>query len=130
LDYRKIRCATFVETEKFLIDISRFSNFKKLLWVIARIIGIARSKTLKGGNTSNITPQLFQDAEDFLIKMVQKELDEEMQKKDTKGRSGGRYKSLNPVRDQGGYYVVGQRLKAKNPMTTDASLQRLLPTNH
>jgi hypothetical protein len=127
---KKIRCATFVETEKFLIDISRFSNFNKLLWVIARIIGIARSKTLKGGNTSNITPQLFQDAEDFLIKMVQKELDEEMQKKDTKGRSGGRYKSLNSVRDQGGYYVVGQRLKAKNPMTTDASLQRLLPTNH
>jgi hypothetical protein len=127
---KEIRCATFVETERFLIDISRFSNFNKLLWIIAGIIAIARCKTLKGGNTSNITPQLFQDAENFLTKMIQKGLDEEMQKKDTKGRSGGRYKSLKPVRNKGGYYVVGQRLNAKNPMITDASLQRSLPTNH
>lgn len=62
--------------------------------------------------------------------MAQKGLDEEIQKKDTKGRRGGRYKSLNPRKDQHGYYVVGRRLEVENPMTPDAALQRLLPTHH
>ena len=62
--------------------------------------------------------------------MAQKELDEEIRKKNTKGRTGGRYKSLKPLKDHDGYYVVCQRLKAKNPMTPDGALQRLLPTHH
>ena len=105
------------ESEEPLIDVSRFSKFNKLMWVLARIIGIARYKSFKGGNTLNITPQLLQEAEDFLIRGVQKDLDEEIQKKDTKGRKGGRYKALNPVKDKDGYYVVGQRVKVRNPMT-------------
>ena len=38
-------------------------------------------------------------------------------------------KALDQVRDEDGYYVVGQRLKV-NPMNPDASLHKLLPTHY
>ena len=53
-----------------------------------------------------------------------------MKKTDRKGRQGGRYASLNPTVDGDGFHVIGSRLRNKNPMTPDASLQRLLPTRH
>ena len=97
---------------------------------MTRIIGVAKYKSFKGGSNSHITPQLLQEAEIVLIQGVQKELDKEIQKKDTKGLRGGRYEALNPFKDEGGYYVVGRRLKVKNPMTPNNTLQRLLPTHH
>ena len=127
---KKIRSTALAKAEDCLIDISRFSKFSKLIWVLTRVIGVAKYKSFKGGSTSHITLQLLQEAENFLIQGVQKELDKEIQKKDTKGRRGGRYKALNPFKDEGGYYVVGRRLKVKNPMTPDDTLQRLLPTHH
>ena len=127
---KKIRSTALAEAEDCLNDISKFSKFSKLIWVLTRIIGVAKCKSFKDGSTSHITPQLLQEAKNFLIQCVQKELDREIQKKDTKGRRGGRYKALNPLKDEGGYYVVGRRLKVKNPMTPDNTLQRLLPTHH
>ncbi len=61
---------------------------------------------------------------------MQEILKDEMAKTDHKGRKGGRYASLNPGEDESGHFVVGQRLKNRNPMTPDMSLQKLLPTRH
>jgi hypothetical protein len=94
---------------------------------------MAKRKSFKGGNTSSISPQLLQEAENVLVKNIQKELENEVEKSDRKGRKGGagRYVSLNPGKDEDGYYVVSQRLWNMNPMTPDAytSLQKLLPAS-
>ena len=66
----------------------------------------------------------------LVVKDVQKELKNEIEKTDQQGRKGGRYASLNPGKDEHGYYMVGQRLKNNNPMTPDASLEKVLPTHH
>jgi hypothetical protein len=98
--------------------------------MVARILSMARHKSFRGGSTLHITSQLLKEAEDLVVKDVQKELKDEIEKTDQKGRKGGRYASLNPGKDEHGYYVVGQRLKNNNPMTPDALLQKLLPTHH
>jgi hypothetical protein len=81
---------------------------------------MAKRKSFKGGNTSSISHQLLQEAENFLVKDIQKELENEVEKTDRKGRKGGRYASLNPGKDEDGYYVVGQCnvcMWNRNPMT-------------
>ena len=91
--------------------------------------GIAKQKSLKGVNASFISSQLFRDAENLLVKDVQKGLKEEIEKTGRKERKGGGYASLNPRKNKSEDYVIGQRLKNKNPMTPDTtSLQKLLPT--
>jgi hypothetical protein len=61
---------------------------------------------------------------------VQKSFESELTKTDRKGRKGDRFACLNPVQDKSGLWVVGQRLKNKNPMTVDSSLQKLLLYRH
>ncbi|CAB4033995.1 Hypothetical predicted protein [Paramuricea clavata] len=72
----------------------------------------------------------LQEAENFIVKEVQKSFESELTKTDRKGRKGGRFACLNPVQDESGLWVVGQRLKNKNSMTVDSSLQKLLPYRH
>lgn len=127
---KKIRYTTTTSSNVTLIDYSKFINVNKIIWAVARILGKARLKSFHGGNTLCITSQMLQNAENFLVKDVQKELKNAIEKADRKGRKGGRFASLNPSKDGRGYYVIGQRLKSKNPMTLDGSLQKLLPTHH
>ena len=127
---KKLRYTMATNSKLPFIDCAKFSNIDKITWVIARILSVAKHKSLRGGNTLNITPQLLEEAEDFIVKDVQKTLEEEMAKTDHKGRKGGHYASLNPGKDESGHFVIGQRLKNRNPMTPDASLQKLLPTLH
>ena len=91
-----IRSTVLAEVEDCFIDISKFSKFSKLIWVLTRIIGVAKYKSFKDGSTSR-TPQLLQETENFLIQGVQKERDKEVQKNGTKGWRWGRYKALNPA---------------------------------
>ena len=127
---KKLRYTTAVNSKASLIDYEKFSSVDRIIWVIARIISIAKHKSFRAGNTLYVTPQLLQQAEDFVVKNVQEMLKDEMAKADHKGRKGGHYASLNPGKDESGHFVVGQRLKNRNPMTPDVSLQKLLPTRH
>ena len=127
---KKIRYSSTTISNAPVIDYKRYSDVNELIWIVARILGVAKRKSFKGGKTSEISPQLLQEAENVIVKDAQKELKMEMEKTDLKGRQGGRYASLNPNKDEDGYYVIGQRLANKNPMTPDASLQKLMPTQH
>lgn len=127
---KKLRYTMAASSKVPFIDYAKFSNVDKVIWVIARILSVAKYKSFRGGNTLHITPQLLEKAEDFVARDVQETLEEEMAKTDHKGRKGGRYACLNPGRDESGHFVIGQRLKNRNPMTPDASLQKLLPTHH
>ena len=127
---KKLRYTTVAESKAPFINYEKFSNVDKIIWVIARILSVAKHRSFRGGNTLHITPQLLQEAENLVVKDVQETLKDEMAKTDHKRRKGGRYASLNPGEDESGHFVVGQRLKNRNPMTPDASLQKLLPTRH
>ena len=113
-----------------LIDYKRFSDVNKLIWVVARVLSIAKNKSFKHGNTLSVSAELLRKAENFIVKDAQRSLAHEMMKVDRNGRKGGRYSSLTPVQDEAGNWVVGQRLTSNNPMTTDSSLQKLLPYHH
>ena len=95
---KKLRCTMASKSKVPLIDYAKFSNIDKIIWVIARVLSIAKHKSFCGGNTLHITPQLLREAEDFMVKDVQETLEEELAKMDHKGRKGGRYASLNPQR--------------------------------
>ena len=127
---KKIRYTATAASEIPDIDYKKSSDVDRIIWMVARILSVARHKSFRGGSTLHITSQLLKETEDLVVKDVQKELKDEIQKTDQKGRKGGRYASLNLGKDEHGYYVVGQRLKNNNPMTPDASLQKLLPTHH
>ncbi|CAB4042915.1 Hypothetical predicted protein, partial [Paramuricea clavata] len=94
------------------------------------LLNIAKKNSFKGGRTLSISVKQLQEAENFIVKEVQKSFESELTKTDRKGRKGGRFACLNPVQDESGLWVVGQRLKNKNSMTVDSSLQKLLPYRH
>ncbi|CAB3998608.1 Hypothetical predicted protein [Paramuricea clavata] len=121
--------AAAASVEALLIDYERFSSINKAIWVVARLLNIAK-KSFKGGRTLSISVKQLQEAENFIVKEVQKSFESELTKTDRKGRKGGRFACFNPVQDESGLWVVGQRLKNKNPMTVDSSLQKLLPYRH
>ena len=52
------------------------------VWVIARILSIAKHKSFRAGNILYVTPQLVQRAEDFIVKDVQETLKDELTKTD------------------------------------------------
>ncbi|CAB4043171.1 Hypothetical predicted protein [Paramuricea clavata] len=106
--------AAAASVEALLIDYERFSNINKAIWVVARLLNIAK-KSFKGGRTLSISVKQLQEAENFIVKEVQKSFESELTKTDRKGRKGGRFACLNPVQDESGLWVVGQRLKNKNP---------------
>ena len=102
------------------LDFSRFSKFRSLIWVVARLIGVKEIKSFRGGS-SLIASQYFQDAEVLVIRAVQQTASEEMSKKK------GMYSRLHPVLDDRGLWVIGSRLKRHNPMTPESDPQILLP---
>ena len=112
---KKLRCTMASKSKVPFIDYAKFSNVDKIIWVIARLLSVAKHKSFRGGNTLHITPQLLREAEDFVVKDVQETLEEELVKTDHKGRKGGRYASLNPGKDESGHFVIGQHLKNRNP---------------
>ena len=127
---KKIRYSTTAMSSPPVLDYKQYSDVNKIMWIVARILGIAKQRSFKGGKISEISPQLLQKAEDVMVKDAQRELSIEVEKTNRKGRRGGRYESLNPRKGENGYYVIGRRVTNQNPMTPDASLQKLMPTRH
>ncbi|CAB4018942.1 Hypothetical predicted protein [Paramuricea clavata] len=108
---KKVHVAAASSIEALLIDYERFSSINKAIWVVARLLNIAKKKSFKDGRTLSISVKQLQEAENFIVKEVQKSFESELTKTDRKGRKGGRFACLNPVQDESGLWVVGQRLK-------------------
>ena len=108
----------------------RFRNINRVIWVVARLKNIARNKTFSARNARQVTAQHLKDAEDFVVKNIQKTMECELKKSSSKKGHGGRYAKLKPVQDASGIWVVGERLTRYNSMTPDSSLQRLLPSKY
>ena len=124
-------CSTAVATaDPPLVDFERFSDINRVIWVVARLKNIARNKTFSAGNAMQVTAQHLKEAEDFVVKNVQKTIECELKKSSSTKGNGGQYAQLKPVQDASGTWVVGERLTRYNAMTPDSSLQRLLPSKH
>ena len=106
-----------------VFDFSRYSQLEKLLWVVARILSMFRSKSFGGGRTV-AAAEHFQQAEILVLGDVQRNMADDFQS------SKGRYASLKPVKGDSGLWVVGSRLKCYNPMTPENEPQILLPPGH
>ena len=113
-----------------LIDFERFSDIDRVILVVARWKNIARNKTFRAQNATQVTAQHVKEAEDFVVKNVQKTIECELKKSASKKGNGSHYAKLKPVQDVSGIWVVGERLTRYNAMTPDSSLQRLLPSKH
>ncbi|XP_048579343.1 uncharacterized protein LOC125560937 [Nematostella vectensis] len=118
------------ETDSPFIDYKRYSDINRVIWVVARLRGIAKKRSFSGGRTSEILARDLQEAEDFVVKDIQKSLQSEMSKSSRKGGKGGRYQRLHPTFDEDCFWVVGKRLNSFNAMTPDSRLHRLLPSSH
>ena len=108
-----------------LIDYTKYSNIERVIWTVARLLNVARSRSFKGGKTEIISAQHLREAENFIVKDMQKSIETELTKK-----GGGKFAKLRPAQINTGLWVVGRRLTRFNPMTDDGTLQKLLPTNH
>ena len=81
---KKIRYSSTTIMSTRLIDYKRYSDVNKIIWIVARIPSIARRKSFKGGNISEMSPQLLVEAENLLVKDAQKDLKIEVEKTDRK----------------------------------------------
>ena len=105
-----------------LLNYENISSFSKAVGVTARLIGIARKKSFKGGCVTNLNPGLRIEAEKFLVLEAQSTVEME----------SSNYRKLNPVQRQDDVWVVGaSRLADNNPMSgIHSHLPVFLPTNH
>ena len=117
-----------------IIDLERFERMTKLRLVIARILGIAKHKSFKGGSDKYLEPELIDAANDHLIKISQIELQfpekSDATDKTDANQVSNKYRSLNPKRNDKGIFVIGTRMSRHNPMNPEGQLQTLLPTKH
>lgn len=102
-------CSTAVaRVDPPLIVYERFRNINRVIWVVTRLKNIARNKTFRAGNAMQVTAQHLKDAEDFVVKNIQKTMECELKKSSSKKGHGGRYAKLKPVQDASGIWVVGE----------------------
>ena len=108
--------------EKFqLIDYSKFSNARKLVWTIARVLNICKKRSFKAGSLSHISAPEIREAKFWIAKDVQYNLSDMKQ-----------YKQLKPVLNDRGVWVIGARIAGYNPLAEHPQdeAQILLPTKH
>ena len=113
------------QTHSPLVDYSRFSSHRKLLWTLGLAISALKTK-FQRDSSKYITPAILQQAQAAIIKDVQSTMT------DLQTPSKGRYKQLKPVLNEQGLWVIGGRLTDYNPFTPDSvdSPQYLLPSDH
>ena len=68
-----------------LIVYKKFSDIIKIIWIISRLQSIARRKAFHGESTASISVQQLRDAENVVVKDVQRSLQDELT--DRKGRT-------------------------------------------
>ena len=110
-----------------LLKAGGFSSARRVVRIMARVIGIFRVKSFRGLPVSEIGPDLLQRASDIILMEVQQSISDEVANKK------GKYSSLVPVKNRG-LWRVGRRLARRNPMTDymagSDNLQILLPYDH
>ena len=97
---KKVHSSTATSLKLPLVDYERFSDVDKLIWTVARLLNIGRAKSFKGGMTTSVSAQQLKEAENFILKDLQRSLVSELKKTDRKGRKGGRYACLNPIENK------------------------------
>ena len=65
---KKICSTTAVTVQPTFTHYERFSDINRVIWAVARLKNIARSKTFRVGKVMQITAQL-QRTEDFIVRM-------------------------------------------------------------
>ena len=99
----------------------RCSSVSVVKWALARILGMFRAHSFKGGVRSNVTPEMLRDAERMLIVDAQRGW--------TAKSVCDRFRGLRPViKDQ--CWVVGTRVSDESPFTPENEPQVLLPYDH
>ena len=117
--FQKICSTTAVTVQPTFTHYERFSDINRVIWVVARLKNIARSKTFRAGNAMQITAQHLKEAEDFIVKDVQKSIEGKLKKSSNKGGKGGHCAKLRPVLDVNGMWVIGERPTRYNAMKPD-----------
>ena len=107
-----------------IVDYSRFNNYYKLRRVLARILNFFLNKNF----FESITPDLLKRVDNIILHDAQRQINSECEKLDKRGRVGGKFKSLKPVKVNG-LWVVGTRLMF-NPLVPENDPQVLIPSNH
>ena len=106
-----------------LLNYENLRSFQKAIRVVARIMGMAKSKSFKGGHIDNMSTQAYRTAENFLLLEAQKDVD----------LSAKQYKSLNPTKVEGLWVVGANRLACFNPLNNSsihADLPIFIPKGH
>ena len=111
-------------TQPNLLNYTNVSSLQKAVRVVARIMGMAKDRSFRGGHVDNISAETYKQAERFLLLEAQGEVDLSMKQ----------YKPLNPMKTTDGLWVVGaNRLSSFNPLNTGgirADLPIFIPKAH
>ena len=127
MERRQAQILTAVATQKAedVIDPSKFSSWRKLIRVTARIRRLAEKiclrKHAQGGRNGPLTPEELERAEIFWIKEAQRNLHRRKEK--------GEFKSLSPFLDVKGVIRVGGRVD-ETIVSYDTRHPALLPNYH
>ena len=116
---KNICSTTAVTVQPTFTHYERFSDINRVIWVVARLKNIARSKTFRAGNAMQITTQHLKEAEDFFVKDIQKSIEGELKTSSNKGGKRGHCAKLRPVLDVNGMWVVDERPTRYNAMKPD-----------
>ncbi|XP_068225322.1 uncharacterized protein [Palaemon carinicauda] len=109
-----------INSSRQLIDIQRFSNVKRLLSVMARIISAIKKKSFKAILCDPSTEEI-QQAELYFVKNAQGSLPQDWEK---------RYRRLGPVLREDGIITVGSRMSKWLKDNWDQNQFILLPPKH
>ena len=120
---------TIVKNNEDIIDISRFSNYYRLIRTTARILSL-RNKTQNYSLQNigkGITPHSFETAEMYWVLEAQRSVSSEL-----KAALGGKgvYKRLSLKKREDGVYVVGKRIEIWNEMSYNKLDIPILPKEH
>ena len=88
-------CSTAAVAAHFaFIEYERFSDINRIVWAVARLKNIFRSKTSRTGNAVQIAALHLKEAENVIVRDVQKSIDGELMKSSNKGGRRGHYAIL------------------------------------
>lgn len=95
-----LQCNIIKQVITPMMDVGKFSCYKKMIKTTAIVLSIFRRKTFRGTLLA-LTADDFNDAERYWVKMVQQEFQEDWNK---------RFRRLGPSKDENGVIVVGERI--------------------
>lgn len=88
-------CSTAAVAAHFaFIDYERFNDINRIVWVVARLKNIVRSKTSCAGNEVQITALHLKEAENVIVRDVQKSIEGDLKQSSNKGGRRGHYAKL------------------------------------